>query len=87
MLTIIKVVRHGQKKKKKKDFVELMYAVCLAGFFWAHHAACGMLVACPGIDPCPLQWKCGVLTTGPPGNSLYAVKKGCSDQKRAWGDF
>ena len=23
-----------------------------------------------GQNPGPLQWKCGVLTTGPPGNSL-----------------
>ena len=22
-----------------------------------------------GLNPCPLQWKCGVLTTGPPGNA------------------
>ena len=21
------------------------------------------------LNPCPLQWKCGVLTTGPPGKS------------------
>ena len=21
------------------------------------------------LNPCPLQWKCGVLNTGPPGNS------------------
>ena len=23
-----------------------------------------------GWNPCPLQWKCGILTTGPPGKSL-----------------
>ena len=23
-----------------------------------------------GLNPCPLHWKCGVLTTGSPGNSL-----------------
>ena len=34
--------------------------VCL---FWS----CGILVPWPGINPCPLQWKCRVVTTGPPG--------------------
>ena len=24
-----------------------------------------------GSNLCPLHWKCGILTTGPPGNSLY----------------
>ena len=32
-------------------------------------AACGILVPWPGINLCPLQWKGGVLTTGPPGKS------------------
>ena len=26
-----------------------------------------------GPNPCPLQWKCGVLTTGPPGKSYTSV--------------
>ena len=36
------------------------------------HAACGILVPQPGIKPMPhpLQWKRGVLTTGPPRKSL-----------------
>ena len=38
-------------------------------FFWLHHTACGILVPQPGIEPVPLQWKHGILTTGPPGNS------------------
>ena len=36
-------------------------------FFWLCQAACGILVPRPGIEPAPLQWKRGVLTTGPPG--------------------
>ena len=28
-----------------------------------------------GLNLCPLQWKCGVLTTGPPGKSLTGVFK------------
>ena len=27
----------------------------------------------PGTEPCPLQWKYGVLTTGPPGKSLWHI--------------
>ena len=29
--------------------------------------ACRVLVPGKGLNPCPLQWKCGVLTTGLPG--------------------
>ena len=32
--------------------------------------ACRILVPWPGIEPGPWQWKCRVLTTGPPGNFL-----------------
>ena len=38
-------------------------------FFWLCHTACGILVPQPGIKPPPLNWKHGVLTTGPPGKS------------------
>ena len=38
-------------------------------FFWPHHAACGILVPQPGIEPRPPQWKLGILTSGPPGKS------------------
>ena len=38
-------------------------------FFWLRHMACRILVPCPGTEPRPQQWKCQVLTTGPPGNS------------------
>ena len=37
---------------------------------WPRYAACGILVPRPGMEPVPLQWKHGVLTTGPPGKSL-----------------
>ena len=33
------------------------------------HAPWGILVPGPGIEPGPWQWKCGILTTGPSGNS------------------
>ena len=46
-------------KKLKKKF-----------FFWLHCATCGILVPQLGIEPAPLQWKHGVLITGPPGKSL-----------------
>ena len=38
-------------------------------FFLPHHAACGILVPQLGIEPKPLQWKHGILTTGLPVNS------------------
>ena len=38
-------------------------------FFFFFLAACGISVPWPGVDPCPLHWKHGVLTTGPPGKS------------------
>ena len=41
--------------------------------FWPHHAACGISVLQLEIEPTshphPLQWKCRILTTGPPGKS------------------
>ena len=40
------------------------------GFFFLA-VPCGILVPWPGIEPHPLHWKPGVLTTGLPGNSLY----------------
>ena len=36
----------------------------------AHQVAYEILVPWLGIEPRLLQWKCQVLTTGPPGNSL-----------------
>ena len=34
------------------------------------HQACRILALRPGIEPCPLQWKHGILTSRPPGKSL-----------------
>ena len=42
-------------------------------FFFFNHAACGILVPLEGITPLPLQWKCSVLTTGPPGKSWICL--------------
>ena len=39
-------------------------------FFWPCCMACGILVSEPGMDPCYLQWKLRILTTGLPGKSL-----------------
>ena len=41
------------------------------GFFGLCHVAYGILVPQAGIERRPPQWKCQVLTTGLPGNSLY----------------
>ena len=43
-------------------------------FFLAVPWACGISVPDQGRNPCPLQWKCRVLTTGPPGKSLGGLK-------------
>ena len=42
-------------------------------FFWSHCTTFGILVSWPRIKPVPLQWKHGILTTGPPGNSLSCL--------------
>ena len=34
----------------------------------------GSLVSRQGFNPCPLHWKCRVLTTGPPGKSLLLLQ-------------
>ena len=40
---------------------------------WPHLMAYRILVPQPGIESGPRQWKCRVLTTGPPGNSLVSL--------------
>ena len=40
-------------------------------FFFFCHMACGILVPDQGLNSCPLQWKCKLLATGSPGNSIY----------------
>ena len=42
--------------------------------FFCRHATCEMLVPWPGTDPRPWQWKCQVLTTRLPANSLFFLK-------------
>jgi len=44
-------------------------SVCLFVCFWPFITAFGILVPQPGIEPVPLYWKYGLLTTGPPGKS------------------
>lgn len=41
-------------------------------FSWPYHMACGVLVLQPGIEPAPLYWRHGVLTTIDHQGSLYA---------------
>ena len=48
-----------------KDSVSCHICCC----FWPFHLACGILVPRLGSDPCPLQWKCRILTTGLSGKS------------------
>ena len=48
----------------------------LGFFFWLHRTAFGILVPHQGLNPRPLQWKLGVLTTGPPGKSQSFLNKG-----------
>ena len=39
-------------------------------FSWLSYRACGILVPQPGSNVRPQHWKCGVLTTSPPGKAL-----------------
>ena len=62
----------GIKYKKiipKTSLTSYDLFVCLF-VFWPDCVAFRILVLQPGIEPGPWQWKCWVLTTGPPGNSL-----------------
>ena len=45
--------------------------------FWPCCVAWGILVPWPGIEPVPLPWKRGVLTTGPPGKSWIVPFLSC----------
>ena len=56
------------RQKRANEFGETQEWV-LFFFFSPRHTACRILVPYPGIEPVPLQWRCGVLTTGPPGKS------------------
>ena len=47
--------------------------------YWQlHHTACGILVPDQVSNPCPLQWKHRILTTGQPGKSLIMCFLECN---------
>ena len=52
-------------------FLLLCSHICF--FFWLCLMACGILAPRLGIEPASQQWKLGVLTTGPPGNSKVSL--------------
>ena len=43
-------------------------------FYWGHHMACGIFPN-QGLNPCPMQWKCIILTTRPPGKSKGFLRR------------
>ena len=53
-----------------KVFIEFVTIFLLFYAFFGHEA-CGILAPRPGIEPSPPALECGVLTTGPPGESRY----------------
>ena len=59
------------------DAVILPYALWIFFFFLreggAQYAACGILIPQPGIELRPTSVRDGVLTTGPPGHSLWFI--------------
>ena len=58
----------NNKKSKQPDFLSSFWVFFL---FRPYCISCGILVPWPRIEPRPTQqWKCRVLTTGPPGHSL-----------------
>ena len=50
-----------------------LYFLIFFFIFWPHRTACGISVLQPRIEPGPRQWKRWILTTRPPGNSLYTL--------------
>ena len=55
----------GNKTLHLKSFLFLL--------FWLCSVARGILFPDQGLTPCPLHWKHGVLTTGPPGKFLKSL--------------
>ena len=53
-------------------------------FLWPCETACRILFPSPRIEPRPWQQKCGVLATGPPGNSQNACIKTHQDVSCTW---
>ena len=76
-------------KNKQEDMCFYVYTVLffflLLLLFIA--MACGILVSQPGIKPRQQQWKCWVLTTGPPGNSLYLTLLSYKQMEREINNF
>ena len=62
------ILKHYQTQSHL-DFL-LLFAVFFHSF-WLYHAVYKISFPWPGIEPGPQQWKPGVLTTRPPGNSLF----------------
>ena len=55
-----------------KNKGEIALNISFFSFFFCLMAR-GILAPQPGIPPCSLHWKCGVLITGPPGQSLLSL--------------
>ena len=56
-----------------ESFAHLHLLQIKKNVFWPSCMACGILVSDQGSNQHPLQWKCGVLTTGLPGKSLLQI--------------
>ena len=56
----------------KKEVGRVFFLSCLRELFLFGHnmRLAGSFFPDHGLNPCPLQWKHGVLTTGPPGTCL-----------------
>ena len=59
-----------------KEMHWIFFYICLHFFFfliyfWSHCLACGIIVPQPGLNPCTLQLKHGVLTTESSWRSLW----------------
>ena len=54
-----------------RDCIKFAYCLGEYGLFFFGHAVrlAGSWFPGQGLNPDPLQWKCGILTTGPPGKS------------------
>jgi len=59
------------KVEGNTDFGYLFWSFCFF-FFLQYHMACGTFPD-QGLNPCPLQWKCRVLNTGPPGKPTVSL--------------
>ena len=57
----------------QKDLPKAQHFGVISYFILSCCMACRILVSWPGIKFVPLQWKHGVLTTGPLGKSLWSI--------------